>query len=80
MAPELLHGLRALEPQAVKMLDKLRRHLVTNELLLFDFPELADPQGRAQQRRRGGDHRRAAFATSGIDKVSLGARTRRRPA
>jgi hypothetical protein len=60
--------------QAVNMLDKLRKHLTQNQLLLLDFPELEIPKGGRNNSQLVEVASGRAFATSGIDKVSLGAR------
>jgi hypothetical protein len=62
------------DKQARERLDDLRRELTQNELLLFDFPELEVPKkGRNNSKLiEVGSGR--AFASSGIDAVTLGLR------
>jgi hypothetical protein len=59
---------------AKNALNNIRRHLVRNDLLLFDFPELAVPKGGRNNAQLVETEGGRAFATSGIDKVTLGAR------
>jgi phage terminase large subunit-like protein len=60
--------------QAKNLLNNIRRHLVGNDLLLFDFPDLAVPKGGRNNAQLVETTGGQAFATSGIDKVTLGAR------
>ena len=62
------------DKQAVQRLDDIRRELKSNALLQFDFPELAIPQGARNNSHLVAVSSGRAFASHGLDAVTLGLR------
>ena len=62
------------DKQAVHRLDEIRRELKFNELLQFDFPELAIPTGARDNSHLVNVASGRSFASNGLDAVTLGLR------
>jgi terminase large subunit-like protein len=62
------------DKQAVQRLDDIRRELQHNELLQFDFPELAIPKGARNNSHLVNVASGRSFASNGLDVATLGLR------